>query len=520
MAANEYYDSTGAPSTGSPGSSATMRAEFNKIEAGFSKMPKVSGNNNNLVSVNSGGSGLESVSATIAASRIGAELTANKDTEGGYVGLDGFKVRLKNTLGTVISFLTNANTGERTYTLPDKSGTVALTDDITGANSGTNTGDQTAATVPNTPDGNITAATVQGAINELDTNITALESNIDVVEANIDTVEANIDAVENRVSACSGRKNYIIDGSFYFWDEGSGPFNGATEYTATLWKKQSSVSTGVTTRQEFTAGQSLVPGNPVYYSRTVVISGNTSSSFVYKTHYIESVRTFAGETVTLSFYAKADVPKNISVELKQNFGSGGSAYTSTSSKLAVTSVWEKHEVTLTLPSLSGKTIGTGHNLTVNFWFDAGVDFNSRSDSLGNQSGTFDIAKVQLEKGPIATDFEYRSYGEEQALVRRYYRECFTYWGMTTTSASTLRLFPSSGEIARCYNTDEMRHPKTSLIQDAEGVSNSVSVYNNPAIKLTVSNISVSKYLGFYITVSTAASSSTVYTGVITLDARF
>jgi len=40
-------------------------------------------------------------------------------------------------------FNPSANTLLRTYTLPNKDGTVAMTSDITGTNSGTNTGDQT-----------------------------------------------------------------------------------------------------------------------------------------------------------------------------------------------------------------------------------------------------------------------------------------------------------------------------------------------------------------------------------------
>ena len=32
---------------------------------------------------------------------------------------------------------------------------------------------------------------------------------------------------------------------------------------------------------------------------------------------------FAGQTVTISFYAKADAVKNINIELTTNFGTGG-----------------------------------------------------------------------------------------------------------------------------------------------------------------------------------------------------
>lgn len=50
---------------------------------------------------------------------------------------------LRNVANTFTSFFTNSNTGSRTYSLKDASWTIAFTSDITGINSGTNTGDQT-----------------------------------------------------------------------------------------------------------------------------------------------------------------------------------------------------------------------------------------------------------------------------------------------------------------------------------------------------------------------------------------
>jgi hypothetical protein len=72
---------------------------------------------------------------------------ASKDASSGFPGLAGFKLNLKNNAGTVTSTLENNNTAIRTYVLPDKSGTLATTADITGTNSGTNTGDETQATI-------------------------------------------------------------------------------------------------------------------------------------------------------------------------------------------------------------------------------------------------------------------------------------------------------------------------------------------------------------------------------------
>jgi len=77
------------------------------------------------------------------------ENVANKDASGGYAGLTLFKLNLRNAANTITSWFTNANTVARTYTFPDKDGTVAMTSDITGVNSGTNTGDVTLAGTPN-----------------------------------------------------------------------------------------------------------------------------------------------------------------------------------------------------------------------------------------------------------------------------------------------------------------------------------------------------------------------------------
>jgi len=50
---------------------------------------------------------------------------------------------LRNVANTFSGVFTNTITAVRTWTLPDATGTIALTSDITGTNSGTNTGDQT-----------------------------------------------------------------------------------------------------------------------------------------------------------------------------------------------------------------------------------------------------------------------------------------------------------------------------------------------------------------------------------------
>jgi hypothetical protein len=65
-----------------------------------------------------------------------AEDAADKDTNDGYPGLEGFGIRLHDALGTIASVLVSVATTVRTWTFPDKSGTVAMTSDVVTAHSG------------------------------------------------------------------------------------------------------------------------------------------------------------------------------------------------------------------------------------------------------------------------------------------------------------------------------------------------------------------------------------------------
>ncbi len=227
------------------------------------------------------------------------------------------------------------------------------------------------------------------------------------------------------VKFISGRKNLIINGGMDVWQRGvSQTSNGFG--SADRWRNLIAQTTQSVSRQAFTLGQTDVPNNPKYFSRTVVSSVAGANSYCVKTQPIEDVTRFSGKTVTLSFWAKADANKNIATEFYQNSGSGGSSADVPSIGVTthnLTTTWQKFTVTVTTPSVTGMTLGSDSNdcFIPHFWFDAGSGHNARTNSLGQQSGTFDIANVQLELGDQATDFEHRSYGEELALCQRYYQ---------------------------------------------------------------------------------------------------
>lgn len=178
-----------------------------------------------------------------------------------------------------------------------------------------------------------------------------------------------------------------------------------------------------------------------YYTATALSTSNTSQekrtnkqtaagagNYALNSQPIENVRTLAGKNATISFWAKADAAKNIAIEFIQFFGTGGTPSADVqaigSQLIPLTTTWQKFTKTIAIPSISGKTLGTNNNdyLAPHFWFDAGSNFVTRAASLGQQSGTFDIAQVQIEEGSVATPFEQRPIGYELDLCQRYYEK--------------------------------------------------------------------------------------------------
>lgn len=245
----------------------------------------------------------------------------------------------------------------------------------------------------------------------------------------------------NRTIALQGR-NKIINGNFDRWARQTSQTTSGYG-SDDRWQNAHNGSTKTHSQQAFTVGQTDVPNNPTYYSRTVVTSSAGAGNYCYKRQLVEGVRTFSGETVTLTFYAKADASKNIAVEFLQDFGTGGGASAQETAigvtTCALTTSWTKFTITKAITSISTKTIGTSGTdyLAVFFWFDAGSTYNSRTSSLGQQSGTFDIAQVQLEKGSVATAFETLPMAMVNDLCDRYYERQQTAWGQTYPVDSAL-----------------------------------------------------------------------------------
>ena len=237
-------------------------------------------------------------------------------------------------------------------------------------------------------------------------------------------------------------KNKIINGDFGVWQRGTSfsIITGQEIYTADRNICFANGTISITaSRQTFTAGTAPVAGyEGTFFHRTVVTS-QTAGTFVGQYQKIEDVRTYAGQTVTLSFWAKADASRSLSVYISQNFGSGGSGtVSSTTASLSVTTSWQRFTYTVTLPSIAGKTIGTGSSLIPVISFPI------------NTAQTIDIWGVQLEQGSTATAFQTATgtIQGELAACQRYYRRMtaggpYTQFatGATQTTTFGLIIFP-------------------------------------------------------------------------------
>ncbi len=225
-----------------------------------------------------------------------------------------------------------------------------------------------------------------------------------------------------------GTRNYITDGRFDRWDQGTSQTSNGYG-SDTMWLNLNTGSTKTHTQETLTAGVDLpAVDNPTaeFFSRTVVNSVAGALNNVIKTQRIESVASLAGKKANIALYAKADSTKNISIEFVQNFGTGGSPSATVSSigtnKFQLNSSWARYDFTIDIPSIAGKTLGTNDDDSLNFliWFDAGSAFDSRTDLLGQQSGTFDIACVQLTDGENVFPFIEEDRQKSLDRVNRYY----------------------------------------------------------------------------------------------------
>jgi hypothetical protein len=306
------------------------------------------------------------------------------------------------------------------------------------------------------------------------------------------TILARLGALESQAIAFGNRQsNAIINGDFSINQRGFTSSTTAGMYCFDRWKQNFGGAGTITyTAGAFTPGAAPVSGYEAANYLTIATTGQSNSTdYAGIIQPIEDVRTFAGQTVTISFWAKAasGTPK-VAVTLEQLFGTGGSPSSNVQTaagSVTLSTAWQRYAVTVAVPSIAGKTIGTTANtscLILELFTSLGTSFSSYGN-IGLQTTTISFWGVQAEPGTVATAFR-RAAGTiqgELAACQRYYATSFigaqgTF--KTSTSASIGIKLPVT-----------MR--ATPTVQLKSGASNVTLDYYGGTVTATISDYNVS-----------------------------
>ncbi len=209
-----------------------------------------------------------------------------------------------------------------------------------------------------------------------------------------------------------GRKNLCINGNFKCWQRGTSIASGASGNASNTYKYVTADHWQTYFYNDYARQEVVLPtGEQTYALReTMQVTRN------YMVKFIEDGGSiwYEGGDITISFWARTS-SKRTGVSLGFYFYDdwAGSAYTYTGvrSNVIIEGVqWKHYTITATIP---GNTANRSH-LAIEF------DNNAYGSWYQLIAGEYwEFANVQIEKGSVATEFEYRSEAEELTLCQRY-----------------------------------------------------------------------------------------------------
>jgi hypothetical protein len=143
--------------------------------------------------------------------------------------------------------------------------------------------------------------------------------------------------------------------------------------------------------------------------------------------------TASAATVTLSFWVRSSLTGTFGGSLKNSVPDRSYPFTYT---ISSANTWEQKSITIVgdtsgtwlttngvgIQVIFGMGVGSTLSGTAGAW--AVANYNSATGAtsvVGTSGATFYITGVQLEKGSTATSFDYRPYGTEFSLCKRYAR---------------------------------------------------------------------------------------------------
>src|SRR5215472_14064140 len=247
-------------------------------------------------------------------------------------------------------------------------------------------------------------------------------------------------------------RSYINNGLFNIAQRGTGPFTTYL-YTLDRWLAGGSLDTISWIQAPITDGERAAIGDEaaqVCLQNT--FTGNAgAAAFNEIVQRIEKVGRLANKTITISFWAIGNVALKIAVNASQIFGTGGSP-SATVHALAVSAVvqatttWTRYSVTIAMPSMAGKTLGTnGDDYTqLRMCLSSSTNNNAFFGNIGVQSGIVKIWGVQLELGSVMTPLDYGGSPQQQlaACQRFFIATGYPYaFGFNSWAANSFQILP-------------------------------------------------------------------------------
>ena len=301
-------------------------------------------------------------------------------------------------------------------------------------------------------------------------------------------------------------KNKIINGDFFVNQRNFTSVTSSGTYTFDRWYTDFLGGTCTYTPQTFTPGTAPVSGYNGNTFIQIAISGQSGSNYASYNTRIEDVRTLAGQTATISFWARvtSGTPV-IYTTLTQRFGTGGSpssAVLTTNASQTLSTTWTRYSVTVSVPSISGKTIGTTANtssLELDFMLSVG-------GVTAINNNTFQIWGVQVEQGSTMTAFQTATgtiQGELAACQRYYWRN--TSPGLANTRHS---LFAPAASTTAIYF--QIQNPVPMRVTPTAIDFSALVAYDNVGIGNTITPTIDANANSFYTTVTATSTGLTQY----------
>lgn len=297
------------------------------------------------------------------------------------------------------------------------------------------------------------------------------------------TAAGDITSATSNGGPLAGFRNVLMNGGMDVWQRGASFSSPSSTYTADRWAVgYNETGATVVVSQQAASEQALLDlglSNWLNYNQSVAGTGGSYKQIIQR---VERVRTLAGRTATLSFWAKATGSVSASVFLAQFFGTGGSPSPSVNlagQAAAITTTPTKFSFTFALPTISGKTLGSNgdDNLQVVFTLPL------------NSTMNISITGVQLETGSVATPFEYRPIGTELNLCQRYWQA-----GEVFASGSG-----STGAAAAA----------STALQPTMRIAPTVSITNNASANISSQTLAANSMIAFVTGAVTATGNWTI-----------